>query len=41
MPVEPLIIKLGMSLTPADFDGLTRLMALDTSKTDTGAEMKV
>jgi hypothetical protein len=33
-----LIINPGMSSTPTDLDGLRRLMALETSESETGAE---
>jgi hypothetical protein len=38
--VQPLTIKPGMSLVPTDLDGLRRLIALNTSESETGARNK-
>jgi hypothetical protein len=37
---QPLIINPGMSSTPADLDGLSRLMALTMSGSETDAKCK-
>jgi hypothetical protein len=38
--VQPLIMNPGMSSSPTDVDGIRRLMALITSKSEPDAEVK-